>query len=384
MNFELTPEQRDIQKAAREFATAEFDKDLAIEHELNHSFPEELWRKASKLGFAGIHFPEEYGGQGYGLLEKVLVVEEFCRQDSGIGMALSLVELGSEIILVHGNEEQKKKYLIPVATGEAISAAAFTEPEHGSDITFLSTVATKDKDGYQINGTKIFITNGCIASFTVVLCQTDLEAKPSYRGQSTLIVEKGQEGFDATELENKMGMRMNSTAELSFVNVKVPAENLVGDENRGFYNMMDFVNESRPEIGALALGIAQGAFDRALNYAKQRKQFGQRIADFQVIQHKLADMATKIEASRLLLYKAARNFDKGKIDPKISSMAKWFSARSAVEVTEEAVQILGGHGYMLENEVERFYRDARVTEIVEGTREIQKNNIARLLIGKIS
>jgi len=383
MDFELTQEQRDIQKAAREFAQGEFDKEKILEWEQTHTFPREIWRKASELGFIGIHFPEEYGGQGCGVTENILIVEEFCRKDSGVGIALSLADFSSELVLRFGTAEQKKKYLISVAQGQFISAGAYTEPDHGSDITLLSTTARKERGSYLINGTKTFITNGTMADFFIVLCQTDSEAKPSYRGQSTLIVDKGAKGFEATEIMPKMGIRMTSTAELSFGDVAIPASSLLGEENKGFYQVLQFFNESRIEIAAQALGIAQGAFDRALDYAKKREQFKKKLVEFQITQHKLADMATKIEAARLLTYNAAWNFDKKKIDPKLTSMAKWFAARTAVEITDEAIQILGGYGYLTEYEVERFYRDAKITEIYEGTREMQKNTIASALIGKL-
>jgi alkylation response protein AidB-like acyl-CoA dehydrogenase len=383
MDFELTGEQKDIQKAAREFAQGEFDKEKILEWEQNHTFPKELWKKACKLGFVGIHFPEEYGGQGYGITENILIVEELCRKDSGVGIALSLVDFSSEVILRFGTHEQKKKYLIPVTKGEFISAGAYTEPDHGSDITLMATTALKQGDSFVINGTKTFITNGTLADFFVVLCQTDSNAKPSYRGQCTILVEKGTKGLEATEITPKMGIRMTSTVELSFNDVKVPLTHLLGKENKGFYQVLEFFDESRIEIAAQALGIAQGAFDRALDYAKQREQFGKKLADFQITQHKLADMATKIETARLLVYKAAWNYDQKRIDPKLTSMAKMFSAKTAVEVADEAIQIFGGYGYITEYEVERFYRDAKITEIYEGTKEIQKNTIASALIGKL-
>jgi len=382
MDFELTDEQRDIQRAAREFAQGEFDKEVALELERNHAFPRSIWKKACELGFIGLHFPETYGGQGLGILENTLVVEEFCRQDSGIGIALSLADFSSEVILRFGNEAQKEKYLPPVAKGEAISAGAYTEPDHGSDITRLSTTAVKEEREFLINGTKTFITNGTLADHYVVLCQTNPDADPPYRGMCTILVERGTQGFDATELGDKMGIRMTSTAELSFSDVHVPLENLIGQENRGFYQVLEFFDESRIEIAAQAVGIAQGAFERALAYAKERRQFGRRIVDFQVTQHKLADMYTKLETARLLTYKAAWNYDLGRIDPLLTSMAKMHAGRVSVEVADEAIQIFGGYGYITEYEVERFYRDARILEIYEGTREIQKNTIASSLIGK--
>ena len=384
MDFELTGEQKDIQKAVREFAQGEFDKEKILEWEQNHTFPKELWKKACKLGFVGIHFPEEYGGQGYGVAENILVVEELCRKDSGVGVALSLVDFSSEVVLRFGTHEQKKKYLIPVTRGEFISAGAYTEPDHGSDITRMATTAVKQGDSFVINGTKTFITNGTLADFFVVLCQTDSNAIPPYRGQCTILVEKGTKGLEATEIMPKMGIRMTSTVELSFNDVKVPLTHLLGKENRGFYQVLEFFDESRIEIAAQALGIAQGAFDRALDYAKQREQFGKKLVDFQITQHKLADMATKIETARLLVYKAAWNYDQKRIDPKLTSMAKMFAGKTAVEVADEAIQIFGGYGYITEYEVERSYRDAKITEIYEGTKEIQKNTIASALIGKLT
>jgi len=388
MDFELTKEQKDIQKAAREFAEAEFDKDYMLDLELNHKFPWKLLNKACELGFISIDFPEEYGGQGYGLLEKALVVEEFCRVGAGVGVSVGTSQFASKILLGSGSEEQKKKYLPLVCSGEGLPfSGAFSEPDRGSDlVTFpLSTTAVKDGADYVINGTKTFITFADIAKFAIVLCQTDPEAKPPYRGQSTILIEKPaeQEGIDITEFV-KMGWKSCATTQVSFVNVRVPQENLVGEENRGFYNAIDFLDGFRVEIGACSVGTAQGAFERALDYAKTREAFGHKIGAFQAISHKLAEMATKIEAARLLVYKAAWEFDKeGKVDPKLSSMAKWYPARISVEVADEAIEIFGGHGYMLENEVERFYRDARQFELVEGTREIHKNTIARSLLGKL-
>jgi alkylation response protein AidB-like acyl-CoA dehydrogenase len=382
MDFELTDEQKDIQRAAREFAQGEFDRELALELERDHAFPKSIWKKACQLGFIGLHFPEAYGGQGLGILENALVVEEFCRRDSGIGIALSLADFSSEVILRFGSEAQKGKYLPPLTRGEAISAGAYTEPDHGSDITRLSTIAVKKGTEFVINGTKTFTTNGTLADHFVVLCQTNPEADPPYRGMCTILVERETPGFEATELGDKMGIRMTSTAEISFADAHVPSENLIGQENRGFYQVMEFFDESRIEIAAQALGIAQGAFERALAYAKERRQFGQRIADFQVTQHKLADMYTKLETARLLTYKAAWNFDLDRVDPLLTSMAKMHAGRVSVEIADEAIQIFGGYGYITEYEVERFYRDAKIMEIYEGTREIQKNTIASSLIGK--
>lgn len=383
MEFKLNKEQDAIQKAAAEFAKGEFDKEIALEHERNHTFPSEIFKKACELGFIGLHFPEEYGGQEYGIFENALVVEEFCRQDSGIGIALSLADFSSEIILRFGSDGQKKKYLVPITKGEALSSGGFTEPDHGSDITLMDTTAVKKGDEYLINGVKTFITNGTISNFAILLCQTDPEAKPTYRGQSVIIVDSGTPGYTTADVGEKMGIKMCPTAELSFNDVRVPASNLVGQENKGFYQVLEFFDESRIEIAAQALGVAQGAFDRAIAYTKERKQFGKKLAEFQVTQHKLADMVTKIETARLIVYKSAWNFDQGNIDPKLTSIAKMYAGRVAVEVADEAIQLFGGYGYMLEYEVERFYRDAKIMEIYEGTREIQKNTIASALLGKL-
>ena len=383
MDFELSKPQKDIQKAARDFAKGEFDKDMILEMDKNHEYPTKIWQKAGELGFIGMHFPDEYSGQDMGILENILVAEEFCRKDSTVGACLTLSSFASECILRFGSDELKKKFLPPVAEGEMLSAGAFTEPGHGSDITAMDTIAVKDGDEWVINGTKTFITNGGMAGFYTVLCQTDTEAKPSYKGLSMILVEADRAGLTTASVGEKMGIRMMATSEVIFTDVRVPASNMIGKEGKGFYQVLEFFDESRILIAAQALGFAQGAFDRALDYVKQREQFGKKIAEFQITQHKLADMATKIELARLMTYKAACNFDNGKMDPKLTSMAKMVAARAAVEVADEAIQLLGGYGYMTEYEVERFYRDAKITELYEGTREIQKNTIASSILGKM-
>ena len=385
MDFELTKPQIEIQKAARDFAKGEFDRDLALELDRKHEFPKKIWKKAAKLGFVGIHFPEAYSGQGFGVFENIIIADVFCSRDSTIGSAIILASFASECVLRFAGDELKEKFLPPLAEGKMLSAGAFTEPDHGSDITSMDTTALKEGDQWVINGTKTFITNGGLAGFYVVLCQTEPDAVPSYRGISMLLVEADREGITATDIGEKMGIHMLSTAEVNFKDVRVPVSNLIGKEGRGFYQVLEFFDESRILIAAQALGIAQGAFDRALDYVKQREQFGRKISHFQVTQHKLADMATKIELARLITYKSAWNFDQGRrIDPKLTSMAKMYAARTAVEVADEAIQLLGGYGYMAEYEVERFYRDAKITEIYEGTREIQKNTIASAVLGKLN
>jgi acyl-CoA dehydrogenase len=384
MDFELSKEQIDIQLAVREFVQTELTKDYLLEIERHHKFPFEVWQKACELGFVAINFPEEYGGGGYGSMEKVLVIEEFCRQGAGAGTAITTANFGSKIIANRGTKAQKEKYLPLMCQGKAVTFAAFTEPDRGSDLvtTPLTTNAVKEGDSYIINGAKTFISGASIAKFGVVLCQTNSKATPLYKGHSIIIVDCPSPGFEATDYE-KMGMNSFPTCQLAFNNVKASTDNLVGEENHGFYYTMEFLNEVRVETAAGAVGMAQGALDKAIDYAKNREAFGQKIGNLQAISHKLAEMATKVETARLVVYKAAWCIDNKKNDPKIYSIAKWYAGRVAVEVTDAAIEIMGGHGYMLENDVERFYRDAKSTELVEGTKEIQKNTIARALLGKL-
>ncbi|HMA76741.1 MAG TPA: acyl-CoA dehydrogenase family protein, partial [Candidatus Krumholzibacteriaceae bacterium] len=245
MDFELTTEQRDIKEAARKFAKGEFTKELAQKHEIEHSFPRSVWKKACELGFIGLHFPPESGGAGLNVMENVLVVEEFCRVDSGIGTAVALSDFASEIIMRFGSDKQQKKYLPSVASGKMISAGAFTEPNHGSDITRMDTRAEKKDDKWVINGTKTFITNGEIADFYIVLCQIDSEVKPSYRGMACIIVDSDAQGVTTEDVGQKMGIKMTSTAEISFDDVEVPLENIIGEEGKGFYQVLEFFDESR-------------------------------------------------------------------------------------------------------------------------------------------
>jgi alkylation response protein AidB-like acyl-CoA dehydrogenase len=384
MDYELSKQQKEIQKAVREFVKGEFKKEVVHELLEKHEYPEKIWRKAAELGFIGIHFPEKYSGMGLGCLENILVAEELARGDSSVGTCLLIADFASELILHNGTEAQKAKWLPRVAQGQCLSCGAFTEPDHGSDITTVDTTAVKHAEGWLINGSKIFITNaGPLAGFYCVLCLTNSEAKPSYRGLSLILVEADNPGVSTRDVGKKMGISLSYTAEVVFKDVRVPLDNLIGEENKGFYHLLHFFDESRILVAAQALGIAQGAYDRALDYIKQREQFGKKIAQFQANQHKIADMATKIECARLLIYKAAWNFDQGRIDPKLTSMAKMYAARAAVEVCDEAIQLMGGYGYMQEYEVERFYRDAKITEIYEGTKEIQKNTIAGEILGKV-
>lgn len=381
MDFELNEEQQEIKRAAKEFSEKEFTPELALELDRKEEFPMELYKKAAKLGFTSMRFPEAYGGQGYGLFEDSIVVEEMSRVDPGIGAAISLGNLMlPDVLLKCGTEEQKQKYIPPLATGEAIASAAFTEPEHGSDLSRMDTTARKDGDEWIINGGKEFITNAPIADFLVILCQSDPDASPSHRGQSLFLVEKGTLGLEVTKLHGKMGIRPCTTGSLALSDVRVPAGNLVGELNKGFYYALELFNSTRITVAAQAVGMSQGAFERAFQYAKKRKQFGAPIIKFQAVSFKLANMALKIEAARLLTYKAAWLYDEGRVSPMATSMAKAYAGKIAMQVTDEAMHIHGGYGYLADYHLERFHRCAKITEIYEGTTEMQQLTILNSLM----
>jgi alkylation response protein AidB-like acyl-CoA dehydrogenase len=381
LQFELNAEQKEIKRAAREFCEKEFTPELALEFDQKEEHPTQLYKKAAQLGFTSMRIPEEYGGQGYGLVEDCIVVEEMCRVDPGLGAAVSLGNLMiPDILLKHGTDKQKAKVIPPLAKGDAISAAAFTEPEHGSDITRMDTTAVKNGNEWVINGGKEFITNAPIADFFVILCQTDLSASPPHRGQSLFLVEKGTPGLETTKLHGKMGIKPCITGSLALSDLKVPESNLVGELSRGFYYALELFDSTRITIAAQAVGMAQGAFEKAFQYAKNRKQFGAPIIKFQGISFKLVEMSTKIEAARLLTYKAAWLYDQGKVSPMATSMAKAYASRVAMEVTDDAMHVLGGYGYLADYHLERFHRCAKITEIYEGTTEMQKLTILNYLM----
>jgi alkylation response protein AidB-like acyl-CoA dehydrogenase len=380
MDFKLNDEQKEIQRAVREFCTKEFTPELALELDQKEEFPMALYKKAAQLGFTSMRIPQEYDGQGYGVLEDCLVVEELCRADPGLGVAVSLGNLMiPDVLLKHGNEEQKKKYIPPLAKGDKIAAAAFTEPEHGSDITRMDSTAVKSGDEWTINGAKEFITNATTADTFILLCQSDPNVQPSHRGQSLFLVEKGACGLEATKLHGKMGIKPCVTGSLSMADLKVPEANVVGEEGKGFYYTLELFDGTRITVAAQAVGMAQGAFERALAYAKSRKQFGQVIMGFEGVSFKLAEMLIKIESARLMMYKAAWLYDKEKPNAVATSMAKAYASRVAMEVTDDAIQVFGGYGYLADYHVERFHRCAKITEIYEGTSEIQKFTIANYL-----
>jgi alkylation response protein AidB-like acyl-CoA dehydrogenase len=377
MTFQLTEEQLAVQQAAREFAQAELLPEV-IERDNTQTFPAEQVRKMGELGFMGMMVSPQYGGSGMDTVSYVLAMEEISKIDASASVCMSvnnsLVCWGLETF---GTEEQKQKYLVPLAKGEKIGAFCLSEPEAGSDATSQRTTAIDMGDYYLLNGTKNWITNGKSASTYLVMAQTHPEKK--HKGINCLIVERGMEGFVVGKKEDKLGIRGSDTHSLMFTDVKVPKANRIGDDGFGFTFAMSTLNGGRIGIGAQALGIASGAYELALKYSKERKAFGQEIHKHQGIAFKLAEMATKIEAARLMCLKAAYLKDQHEDFALQASMAKLFASQVAMEVTIEAVQIHGGYGYVKEFHVERLMRDAKITQIYEGTSEIQKIVIARAI-----
>jgi alkylation response protein AidB-like acyl-CoA dehydrogenase len=378
MYFQLTEEQEMMRKMVREFAETEVAPGAAERDEAAR-FDRRLFERMGELGLTGIPWPEKYGGSDAGFVSYCIAVEELSRVDASVSVTLSAhVSLASWPIYTFGTEEQKQKYLKPMAEGRLLGAYCLTEPGSGSDAGAMQTTAVRKGDEYILNGSKIFITNGEEAEVYVVFARTNMEEK--HRGVSAFIVEKGMPGLKFGKHENKMGIRASTTVEVIFEECRVPAANLLGQEGEGFKIAMRTLDGGRNGIAAQAVGIAQGAFDHALAYAQERQQFGRPIAKNQAIQFKLADMATKIEAARLLTYQAAWREEQGLPYGKQSAMAKMYAADVAMEVTTEAVQIFGGYGYTKEYPVERFMRDAKITQIYEGTNEIQRIVIANHLL----
>ncbi|HOL17371.1 MAG TPA: acyl-CoA dehydrogenase [Bacillota bacterium] len=378
MNFALTEEQEMTRKMVRDFAEKEV-KPGAAERDENEHFSRELFDKMGQLGITGIPWPEEYGGAGSDFLSYVIAVEELSRVDASAGTTLSAhISLASWPIFKYGTEEQKKKYLEPMALGEKLGAFGLTEATAGTDAAAQRTTAVLDGDSYILNGNKIFITNAGEAEIYIIFAVTDKEKKA--RGISAFIVEKGTPGFSFGKKERKMGLRSSPTLELIFENCRVPKENLLGQEGEGFKIAMSTLDGGRNGIAAQAVGIAQGALEEAVAYAASREQFGQPIGNFQAISFMLADMATKIEAARLLTYQAAFLESQGLPYGKASAMAKLFASEAAMEITTNAVQIFGGYGYTKDYPVERFMRDAKITQIYEGTSEVQRLVISRYLL----
>ena len=378
MEYFLTEEEQMIRELAKQAADEKI-RPVAAEFDEKGEFPWDIMKSLAEMDFFRIYIDEEYGGLGMGTMGLVLATEELSKACGGISLGFAATALGTMPILLSGSKEQKKKYLPELAAGKKLAAFGLTEPDAGSDASNMKTTAVRDGDHYILNGVKHFITNGGVAKIYTVIASTN-PAKGS-RGASAFIVEDGMDGFSYGKKEDKMGIRASTTTELIFEDCRVPAENMIGREGMGFPVAMKVLDRSRPGVAAQALGIAQGAFDYARTYARQRKQFGHPISSLQAIQFKLADMATKIEAARALVYQTARMIDSGaKKIAKESAMCKLFASDVAMEVTTEAVQIYGGYGYMKEYPVEKYMRDAKITQIYEGTNEIQRGVIGHAVI----
>jgi len=382
MEFERTDEQETMVEEVRRFAENEIEP-VAGDHDREESYPHEVMDAAAEMGLLGAHFPVEYGGVDYSPLEMAMLTEELFAVDPGIGLCITSAGFGAETILEFGTDEQQERFLPPITSGDAVMGSGISEPHAGSDVSSISTRAEKDGDEWVINGTKMWITNGSVGDYFVVMCQTDPDADDRYSGFSQIVIESDRDGFSAEKITGKMGIRASDTAELVFDDVRVPEENLVGTEGMGFLQLMQFFDETRTMVAAQGVGIAKGAAERALDYAQEREQFGRQIGDFQAIQHKLAEMHTRTEAARQLTYKSAWSVEEssGQLTA-LASMAKEFASQVAVDAADEALQIHGGAGYVDDFDVERLYRDAKITQIYEGTSEIQKNIVARELLGK--
>lgn len=376
--MELTQEEKKFQRRMREFAR-EVIEPKADEIDRTGEFPWDTVRQMAKFGIMGINFAKEYGGAGMNTVCYTIAVEEISRVCGSTGITYAAhISLGSFPIYAFGTEEQKRKYLVPLAKGEQVGAFGLTEPNAGSDAAGTQTTAVLDGDEYVVNGTKCFITNASVAQTVVFTAMTN--KSKGTKGISSFVVEKGTPGFSVGKKENKLGLRGSDTAELIFENCRIPKGNLLGEEGEGFKQFMITLDGGRISIGAMALGIAQGALDASIRWAKERVQFGQPLANFQAIQWMIADMATEIEAARNLVYYASRMKDSGKRFTKEAAMCKLFAAEVAMRATIQAVQIHGGRGYMREYPVQRYLRDAKLTEIGEGTSEIQRLVIARQLL----
>ncbi|WP_231184918.1 acyl-CoA dehydrogenase family protein [Haladaptatus sp. DYF46] len=377
MGFRLSDEQRAIREAVREFGEAEITP-VAREHDEEKKYPEDLVRKAAELDLVAPGIPVEYGGAGMDTLSSIIVTEELWRADAGIGSAIGSRGFGSNMIRKFGDEWMKEEWLPRIADGESACCSCISEPGHGSNVAGIETVAEREGDEYVIDGNKMWITNGTVADVAVVMAKTDPEAEPPHRGISAILVPTDTDGFEPTKIDNKLGIRASDLAEIVLDDVRVPAENVIGEENEGFYQLMNFFASGRVSVASQAVGVAQAAVDESIDYAGEREQGGRLIKDYQAIGHKVADMATDVEAARSLTYRAASHVEEGddRMATRFASMAKLFASEHAVDVADEAIQVHGGAGYVTDHPVERYYRDARITKIYEGTSEIQKNIIS--------
>ena len=378
MEFELSEEQKQIKMSVREFAEAEIAPHVMEWDEAQH-FPIELKPKLAELGLMGVIFPEEYGGAGMGYVEYATIIEELSRVDGSVGISVAAHNsLCSNHIYEFGSEEQRQKYLVPLARGEHLGAWGLTEPSAGSDASGTRSTAVREGDGWVVNGSKNFITHAINADTCVAVAVTD--RSQSSRGITAFVFEKGMPGFLPSKKENKLGLRASETASVIFEDCHVPDANRLGEEGQGFINAMQILDGGRISIAALAVGIAQGAYESALRYSKERQQFGKTISEFQAIQFKLANMATQIDAARLLMYRASWLKDEKRKVTKESSMAKLFASEMSVNVCEEAIQIHGGYGYTKDYPAEKYWRDSKLCTIGEGTSEIQRLIIAREIL----
>ncbi len=378
MDFELTEEQRDLQGMVSEFAAVEL-RPHVMEWDEQQNFPTEVLKKLGRLGVLGVIFPEEAGGAGMGYIEYSLIMEELARVDPSIALSVGAhISLATGHIYTHGSAEQKRKYVPKLASGEWIGCWSLTEPEAGSDAAGTRTAAVLDGDTWLLNGSKTFTTNAHRVDVCVATAMTDPGS--GTHGISAFVIEKGTPGFRVGRKENKLGMRASDTGEMIFSDCRLSSEHMIGKRGHGFVDAMKILDGGRISIAALSVGLAQGAYEAALSYSRQRKQFGKRISEFQAIQHKLTDMATEIAASRLLTYRAAWMLDQGRRVTKESSMAKLFASETAVRVANEALQVHGGYGFIKDYPVEKFYRDVKLLTIGEGTSEIQRMVIARQIL----
>jgi acyl-CoA dehydrogenase len=380
MDFTLTNEQQDIVRAAREFALKEFPQ-RALEFDRQESFDPKIWKKACELGFVGVFIEPQYDGAGYGFLEHCLINEEFWAVEPGIGAAILSASFGAELLSLFGSPAHKEAWLPKLVNGQAIMGTAITEPDAGSDVTGAVTRAVKSDGQWVINGTKMFATNGTVADFLLLFCLTDPDHPSRHQRHSFILVPTATEGFAATKIKGKMGIRASDTAELSLKDVRVPLDHLVGEAGQGFKELMAFFNRTRLHICAQGVGLARAALEEAIRHVKARRQFGAPLAAFQATRFKIAEMATRIRAARNLYYEAVWKADRGDIDHALIAMAKWFSAKVAVDCADEALQMHGGYGYIDEYKVQRLYRDAKILEIYEGTKEIEKTIVAKALLG---
>ncbi|MBN2333631.1 MAG: acyl-CoA dehydrogenase family protein [Deltaproteobacteria bacterium] len=379
MNYCLSEEMNLLREMTAKFARNEVAPSSEVSDE-EETYTPEINRKAAELGLVGAWVPEEYGGAGFGVFGNAIITEELSRVDMGIGLNIVVAPFGCEAIYHFGNEEQKNKFLPPVCRGEMVSAGAFTEPNAGTDVSGVATRAVKDGDDYIVNGNKMFITNGTVCDFMVTLVVTNPEAKRRHDRFSMLIIPADLPGITRSKIRGKLGIRASDTAEIAFADVRVPQKNLVGVEGRGFHQVMHFFDKTRIMVSAQGVGLGQGCLDEAVRYAKERSAFGTPIGNFQLTQAKLTEMAIRVEAARNLVYKSAWLYDQGTPDFTLAAMAKYYSGQTAVFCANAALEIHGGYGYIKEYKVQKFYRDAKILELYEGTKEAEILTVGKTLL----